>query len=143
MNKPQTVEQLTQWIESKFHCMVGPPTHSFVIPFVYVDKITAAKFTYHTICFLYQKAEAERKLVEHAVFVFENILSALSAARLNDPPLLFWRRKPEYMFHPAVEATPTRGGDKERSKLYMRLVIPGADVSHFETKEGEMPQVLA
>jgi hypothetical protein len=139
---PQTLEQLLQQVNKLFHCMTGPPRAYFELALQErprddsdINERRSAAFerlVYESFGWIAREPRAnpgvEARLVMALYEVFVDARRQLDERQAC--ALLFWRRP--------VELVEYDEGDSVRTRIYCRMVIPGAGLDRYARKEGEL-----
>lgn len=120
-------QALQRWVDSRFHCMMGPPAAYFEVPIgeaslnvgLEEGKVERpfARFVYQTLRWGCKPEFGSPFEVTAALCakMSESFDAALAAFEPDAKPLLFWRRTPELSAHQ----------EDQVFMLRCRLVVPG------------------
>lgn len=142
---PQTLGELNGRIAKLFHCMNGPPMAYFGIPLRY-NVLEAVNEVEHLVYVtLAWRAPGRRSPDTDARLIMTMLEPFLLARQQIDErggtPLLFWRRTIELDEYSQTDFEGNETGGR-MTRITCRLVIPGADLSGFAHREGELIKTL-
>lgn len=130
------ITELITEIESRFHCMTGPPVAYFELP----TDLYIARFTYSTIRFV--TMGTDYKSIDKLCLAFLKELPA----KTEDRRCLFWRKFPSFEARIySKDLDPETGvilvsNPRKTTSIRARLVIPGVTLNHI-TEGSESPWV--
>lgn len=136
-------QALQRWVDSRFHCMMGPPHAYFEIPIGEAPTTHGleegkasrpfARFVYQTLYWGCSPSYGSPFEVTAALCarMSETLETALAAFDPESKPMLFWRKTPQLVADQNLVIMTLRA----------RLVIPGYHIPDCH-KEGEGPVML-
>jgi hypothetical protein len=123
---PGTVNELTRWINERYHCMPGPPRAYFEFPIDF-NTDERGRALYANVYFhrVGRRDDVERELVLGLWHMFHDAYVNLQG-RGFDQPLLYWRRIPTIEENRDIETL------RSTTTLSCRVWVPGIDLSPFD-----------